>query len=174
MIVSSVATLPANPSTIRPWRDARISLGISMILFRLTEMSVSERVWDRGQQPSYDVLTRPALDELSVTEVAHRLGFNSSSHFSTAFSPKVLDPSFRRQAKLIPPARKLGLPRIGRRVDARAECRARVVKRVIGEGDRGSRHSRAASRPRSCIKALMRLTPAAEISLTDILHQWAA
>lgn len=60
------------------------------------------------------------------------------------------------------------------RVDARAELGASGGEPVIGEGDRGSRHSRVASRPRSCIKALMRLAPAAEISLTDILHQWAA
>ncbi|MGA9321110.1 MAG: helix-turn-helix domain-containing protein [Xanthobacteraceae bacterium] len=58
-------------------------------LFRLIGMSASEWVWDRSLQRSYDVLTRPELNKLSVTEVAHRLGFNSSSHFSTAFSPKV-------------------------------------------------------------------------------------
>ncbi|MGO9686834.1 MAG: helix-turn-helix domain-containing protein [Beijerinckiaceae bacterium] len=39
-------------------------------------------------QRCYDVLTRPELNNLSVTEVAYRLGFNSSSHFSTTFRRK--------------------------------------------------------------------------------------
>jgi AraC-like DNA-binding protein len=65
-----------------------ISLRHLHYLFRLTDMSASEWVWDRRLQRSYDVLTRPELGNLSVTEVAYRLGFNSSSHFSTAFRRK--------------------------------------------------------------------------------------
>ena len=65
-----------------------ISLRHLHYLFRLTDMSVSEWVWDRRLQRSYEVLTRPELNNLSVTEVAYRLGFNSSSHFSTAFRRK--------------------------------------------------------------------------------------
>ncbi len=57
-------------------------------LFRLTDMSASEWVWDRRLRRSYDILSRPELNNLSVTEVAYRLGFNSSSHFSTAFRRK--------------------------------------------------------------------------------------
>ena len=57
-------------------------------LFKLTDMSASEWIWDRRLQRSYDVLTRLELGNLSITEAAYRLGFNSSSHFSTAFRRK--------------------------------------------------------------------------------------
>ena len=50
-----------------------ISLRHLHYLFRLTDMSASEWVWDRRLQRSYDVLTRPELNYLSVTEVAYRL-----------------------------------------------------------------------------------------------------
>jgi len=65
-----------------------ISLRHLHYLFHLTDMSAAEWVWDRRLQRSYDVLTRSELNSLSVTEVAYRLGFNSSSHFSTAFRRK--------------------------------------------------------------------------------------
>jgi len=65
-----------------------ISLRYLHHLFRLTDMSASEWVLDRRLQRCYDVLTRPELANLSVTEVAYRLGFNSSSHFSTTFRRK--------------------------------------------------------------------------------------
>ena len=65
-----------------------ISLRCLHYLFRLTDMSASEWVWDRRLQRCYEVLTRPELNNLSVTEVAYRLGFNSSSHFSTTFRRK--------------------------------------------------------------------------------------
>ena len=65
-----------------------ISLRHLHYLFRLTEMSASEWVWDRRLERCYDVLTRPELNNLSVTEVAYQLGFNSSSHFSTTFRRK--------------------------------------------------------------------------------------
>jgi len=65
-----------------------ISLRHLHYLFRLTDMSVSEWIWDRRLQRCYDVLTRPELRSLSITEVAYQLGFNSSSHFSTAFRRK--------------------------------------------------------------------------------------
>jgi AraC-like DNA-binding protein len=51
-------------------------------------MSASEWIWDRRLQHSYDMLTRQELGNLSITEAAYRLGFNSSSHFSTAFRRK--------------------------------------------------------------------------------------
>jgi len=57
-------------------------------LFRLTEVSASEWILDRRLQRCYDALTRPELLNLSVTDVAYRLGFRSSSHFSTAFRRK--------------------------------------------------------------------------------------
>lgn len=57
-------------------------------LFRLTDMSASEWILDRRLQRCYDVLTRPELRSLSVTEVAYQLGFSSSSHFSTVFRKK--------------------------------------------------------------------------------------
>jgi AraC-like DNA-binding protein len=65
-----------------------ISLRHLHYLFRLTDTSVSEWIWDRRLQRCYDVLTRPELRSLSVTEVAYQLGFSSSSHFSTAFRRK--------------------------------------------------------------------------------------
>jgi AraC-like DNA-binding protein len=65
-----------------------ISLRYLHYLFRLTDMSASEWVWDRRLQRCHDLLTRPELGNLSVTEVAYRLGFNSSSHFSTTFRRK--------------------------------------------------------------------------------------
>jgi AraC-like DNA-binding protein len=65
-----------------------ISLRYLHYLFRLTDMSVSEWIRDRRLQRCYDLLKRPELHALSVTEVAYQLGFNSSSHFSTAFRKK--------------------------------------------------------------------------------------
>ena len=65
-----------------------ISLRHLHYLFRLTDMSVSEWIWDRRLQRCYDAFTRAELRPLSVTEVAYQLGFSSSSHFSTAFRRK--------------------------------------------------------------------------------------
>ncbi len=65
-----------------------ISLRHLHYLFRLAEVSVSEWILDRRLQRGYDVLTRPESRSLSVTEVAYRLGFSSSSHFSTVFRRK--------------------------------------------------------------------------------------
>jgi len=81
-------------------RSNAISLRHLHYLFRLTDMSVSEWIWDRRLQRCYDVLTRPELRCQSITEVAYQLGFNSSSHFSTAFRRKfAISPSdLRRQA----------------------------------------------------------------------------
>ena len=62
-----------------------VSLRHLHYLFRLADVSVSEWILDRRLQRCYDVLTRPELRYLSVTEVAYRCGFSSSSHFSTAF-----------------------------------------------------------------------------------------
>ncbi|MGA7808528.1 helix-turn-helix domain-containing protein [Bradyrhizobium sp.] len=69
-------------------RHNGVSLRHLHYLFRLTDMSVSEWILDRRLQRCHDVLTRPELRSLSVTEVAYRLGFSSSSHFSTVFRKK--------------------------------------------------------------------------------------
>jgi AraC-like DNA-binding protein len=69
-------------------RNNGISLRHLHYLFRPTDMSVSEWIWDRRLQRCYDLLMRPGPRPLSVTEVAYRLGFSSSSHFSTAFRRK--------------------------------------------------------------------------------------
>jgi AraC-like DNA-binding protein len=69
-------------------RSNGISLRYLHYLFSLTDMSASEWIRDRRLQRCYDFLTRPELNNLSVTEVAYRLGFNSSSHFSTTFRRK--------------------------------------------------------------------------------------
>jgi AraC-like DNA-binding protein len=65
-----------------------ISLRHLHYLFRLTDMSVSEWIWDRRLQRCYELLMRPGPRPLSVTEVAYQWGFSSSSHFSTAFRRK--------------------------------------------------------------------------------------
>lgn len=69
-------------------RNNGVSLRHLHYLFKLTDMSVSEWIWDRRLQRSYDMLTHPEPRPLSVTEVAYQLGFSSSSHFSTAFRRK--------------------------------------------------------------------------------------
>jgi AraC-like DNA-binding protein len=69
-------------------RSNGVSLRHLHYLFRLTDVSVSEWILDRRLQRCYDVLTRPELRSLSVTEVAYQLGFSSSSHFSTVFRKK--------------------------------------------------------------------------------------
>jgi AraC-like DNA-binding protein len=78
-------------SDLSPEKIAK-SNGVSLrhlhYLFRLNDATVSEWVLDRRLQRCYDVLTRPELRSLSVTEVAYRLGFHSSSHFSTVFRRK--------------------------------------------------------------------------------------
>ena len=65
-----------------------VSLRHLHYLFRSTEMSVSEWILNRRLQRCYDALMRPELRTLSVTEIAYRLGFSSSSHFSTVFRRK--------------------------------------------------------------------------------------
>jgi len=65
-----------------------VSLRHLHYLFRLTDVSVSEWILDRRLQRCYDVLTRPELRSLSITEVAYQLGFSSSSYFSTVFRRK--------------------------------------------------------------------------------------
>ncbi len=65
-----------------------ISLRHLHYLFRPTDMSVSEWIWDRRLQRCHDMLMRSEPRPLSVTEVAYQFGFSSSSHFSTAFRRK--------------------------------------------------------------------------------------
>lgn len=69
-------------------RSNGVSLRHLHYLFRSTEMSVSEWILNRRLQRCYDALMRPELRALSVTEIAYRLGFSSSSHFSTVFRRK--------------------------------------------------------------------------------------
>ena len=80
-----------------------VSLRHLHYLFRLTEMSVSEWILDRRLQRCHDALLRPELRALSVTEIAYRLGFSSSSHFSTVFRRKFgHSPSELRRRQIIP------------------------------------------------------------------------
>jgi AraC-like DNA-binding protein len=62
-----------------------ISLRYLHLLFRPTDMSVSEWVRMRRLQRCYDLLTSPLHRTQSVTEIAYALGFSSSSHFSNLF-----------------------------------------------------------------------------------------
>jgi AraC-like DNA-binding protein len=65
-----------------------VSLRHLHYLFRLTDLSVSEWILDRRLLRCHDALIRPELRSSSVTEVAYRFGFRSSSHFSTVFRRK--------------------------------------------------------------------------------------
>jgi AraC-like DNA-binding protein len=79
-----------------------ISLRHLHYLFHLTDMSPAEWVWDRRLQRTHDLLARSELNNLSVTEVAYRLGFNSSSHFS--ISLEVRYQTIRREAQVTSPS----------------------------------------------------------------------
>jgi AraC-like DNA-binding protein len=69
-------------------RSNGVSLRHLHYLFRLTDLSASEWILDRRLLRCHDALIRPELRSLSVTEVAYRYGFRSSSHFSTVFRRK--------------------------------------------------------------------------------------
>jgi AraC-like DNA-binding protein len=62
-----------------------ISLRYLHLLFRPTDMSVSEWVRMRRLQRCYDLLISPLHRTQSVTEIAYAMGFSSSSHFSNLF-----------------------------------------------------------------------------------------
>ena len=65
-----------------------ISLRYLHSLFTLEGTSVSHWVWNRRLEISYDMLLNSNHDAHTLTEIAYRVGFNSSSHFSTAFRRK--------------------------------------------------------------------------------------
>ncbi len=62
-----------------------ISLRYLHALFRLDGQSVSNWVWNRRIELGHDMLLRSDHNARSLTEVAYRVGFSSSSHFSTMF-----------------------------------------------------------------------------------------
>lgn len=62
-----------------------ISLRYLHALFRLEGQSVSNWVWNRRIEIGHDMLLRSDHNARSLTEVAYRVGFSSSSHFSTMF-----------------------------------------------------------------------------------------
>lgn len=65
-----------------------ISLRYLHTLFRLEGTTVSSWIWNRRLERSFDMLLRSNDDPPSLTEIAYRVGFNSSSHFSTMFRRK--------------------------------------------------------------------------------------
>jgi AraC-like DNA-binding protein len=65
-----------------------ISLRYLHALFRVDGTSVSSWIWGRRLERSYDMLLNSDHDARSLTEIAYRVGFNSSSHFSTRFRRK--------------------------------------------------------------------------------------
>jgi AraC-like DNA-binding protein len=65
-----------------------ISLRYLHALFRLDGMSVSSWIWNRRLERSFDMLLRGDNNALSLTEISYRVGFSSSSHFSTMFHRK--------------------------------------------------------------------------------------
>ncbi len=76
-----------------------ISLRYLHSLFTREGTSVSHWIWNRRLERSYDMLLNGNHGAHSLTEIAYRVGFNSSSHFSTAFRRKFgLRPSDVRRA----------------------------------------------------------------------------
>lgn len=65
-----------------------ISLRYLHSLFRLEGTSVSHWIWNRRLERSFDMLLKGNNESLSLTQIAYRVGFNSSSHFSTMFRRK--------------------------------------------------------------------------------------
>ena len=69
-------------------KNNAISLRYLHSLFALEGTSVSSWIWNRRLERSYDMLLRSNHDAHTLTEIAFRVGFNSSSHFSTMFRRK--------------------------------------------------------------------------------------
>jgi AraC-like DNA-binding protein len=69
-------------------RQNGISLRYLHSLFAEEGTSVSNWIWGRRLERSYDMLLRSNHDAHSLTEIAYRVGFSSSSHFSTMFRRK--------------------------------------------------------------------------------------
>lgn len=66
-----------------------VSLRYLHALFSLEGTTVSNWIWNRRLERSYDMLLNSGdHDARSLTEIAYRVGFNSSSHFSTTFRRK--------------------------------------------------------------------------------------
>ncbi|HEY1723335.1 MAG TPA: helix-turn-helix domain-containing protein [Magnetospirillaceae bacterium] len=65
-----------------------ISLRYLHALFRLEGSSVSTWIWNRRLERSFDMMMKSGHEAHSLTEIAYRVGFNSSSHFSTMFRRK--------------------------------------------------------------------------------------
>lgn len=62
-----------------------VSLRYLHALFRLEGQSVSNWIWNRRIELGHDMLLRSDHNARSLTEIAYRVGFSSSSHFSTMF-----------------------------------------------------------------------------------------
>ena len=83
----------------------RVSAACSMsvralhYLFKGTGQSVSEYIWERRLQRCREALQMPAERHRTVTEIALAAGFNSMSHFSSAFRRRFgVTPSDARDA----------------------------------------------------------------------------
>ncbi|TNE35468.1 MAG: helix-turn-helix domain-containing protein [Alphaproteobacteria bacterium] len=63
-----------------------ISLRYLHLLFRQSDMTASEWIWNRRLELCYDALAKG--NGQSITEIAFQYGFNSSAHFSTLFRRK--------------------------------------------------------------------------------------
>lgn len=84
-------------------KENGISLRYLHQLFRLTDVSVSEWLRMRRLQRCYDLLSSPEHATRTITEIAHSLGFCSSSHFSNLFRTQFgLRPSDVRGASVTP------------------------------------------------------------------------
>ena len=91
-----------------------ISLRYLHQLFRLTDASVSEWLRFRRLQRCRDLLASPQNANQSITEIAYRMGFSSSSHFSNLFRAQFgVRPSDVRGASVAPngPIDRLAPPR---------------------------------------------------------------
>lgn len=57
-------------------------------LFRECGTSVTKWIWDRRLRAGREDLVDPAMNALTISEIAYRRGFNDSAHFSRAFKTR--------------------------------------------------------------------------------------
>jgi AraC-like DNA-binding protein len=84
-------------------RSNQISVRQLHYLFELCDMTPSDWIWRRRLDRSYEQLARDQTG-MSVTEIAFRNGFSSSSHFSTLFRRNFgIRPTEARKGALLQP-----------------------------------------------------------------------
>lgn len=82
-IESNIGNPLLNPERVAA--ACQMSVRALHYLFKGTGQSVSDYIWERRLQRCREALQMPAQRRLTVTEIALAAGFNSMSHFSSAF-----------------------------------------------------------------------------------------